>query len=354
MNYNEIAKLVMSRLVATKNGGAGNPEDHMNLSTWEWPQGVAMYAMMKVYQATRSESDLQDIKAWYAAHIQRGLPTRNINTTAPMLAMTLLYEETKDEAYRPLIEDWAGWVMTDLPRTEEGGFQHITTHDVNEEQIWDDTLFMTVLFLYRAGVALGRRDWREEAKYQFLLHIKYLHSQKTGLWYHGFCFIGRHHFGEAYWARGNSWFTCGAVDFVEWLMQDGGAEDCVTRFILNTWKEQCLKLVELQDKKTGLWHTLLDFDDSYLETSASAAIAYGLLKGVRLGLLDGDCKIAAERALQGVIAQVGADGIVGGVSYGTPMGHTKDFYRTIPIEATAYGQGLTFLMLTEAMAQDKA
>ena len=58
---------------------------------------------------------------------------------------------------------------------------------------------------------------------------------------------------------------------------------------------------------------------------------------------------AAQKALAGVIAQVGEDGIVGGVSYGTPMGHTKDFYRTVPIEATAYGQGLTFLMLTEVM-----
>ena len=308
----------------------------------------AMYAMMNLYLKTRNPADLEDIRAWYAQHIQRGLPVRNINTTAPMLAMTMLYEETGDAQYRPLIEDWANWVMTGLPRTEEGGFQHITTHDVNEEQLWDDTLFMTVLFLYRAGVALNRRDWREEAKYQFLLHIKYLHSQKTGLWYHGWCFIGRHHFGEAYWARGNSWFTCGAVDFIEWLNQDDEANDCVKLFILGAWKEQCLKLVELQDKETGLWHTLLDYDDSYLETSASAAIAYGLLKGVRLGLLEG-CEEAAQKALAGVIAQVGEDGIVGGVSYGTPMGHTKGFYRTIPIEATAYGQGLTFLMLTEVL-----
>ncbi|MBE5805079.1 MAG: glycoside hydrolase family 105 protein, partial [Clostridiales bacterium] len=127
MNYNEIAKLVMSRLYATRQGGAGNPEDHMNLSTWEWPQGVAMYAMMKVYLKTRSQSDLEDIKVWYAQHIERGLPVRNINTTAPMLTMTMLYEETGDETYRPLIEDWANWVMTGLPRTEEGGFQHITT-----------------------------------------------------------------------------------------------------------------------------------------------------------------------------------------------------------------------------------
>ena len=42
---------------------------------------------------------------------------------------------------------------------------------------------------------------------------------------------------------------------------------------------------------------------------------------------------------------------VQGVSYGTPMGWTQDFYRTIPIQPTAYGQGLTFLMLTEKFAK---
>ncbi len=343
MNYAEIAAKVMSRLIATKDGGAGNPEDHMNLSTWEWPQGVAMYAMMKVYQATRRESDLADIKAWYARHIERGLPTRNINTTAPMLTLTLLYEETGDERWRPLIADWAEWVMHGLPRTEEGGFQHITTHEPNPGQLWDDTLFMTVLFLYRAGVALARPEWREEAKYQFLLHIKYLHAPENGLWYHGWTFEGRHHFGRAFWARGNSWFTCGAVDFIEWLEED----DAVRRLILRTWQEQCLALCRVQHKG-GLWHTLLNHPDSYLETSASAAIAYGLLKGVRLSLLPESCREHAERALAGVLAQVDGDGTVLGVSYGTPVGNTEDFYRTIPIQPTAYGQGLTFLMLTEA------
>lgn len=348
MNYQEYADRIMSRLVATTAGGAGNPEDHMNLSTWEWPQGVAVYAMMKIYQANRDPKTLQDIRDWYELHLTRGLPVRNINTTAPMLGMTMLWEETHDDRYVPLIRDWAEWVMTSLPRTEEGGFQHITTHEVNPGQMWDDTLFMTVLFLFRAGLALDVKAWREEAKYQFLLHIKYLHATETGLWYHGFSFEGRHHFGKAYWARGNSWYTVGAVDFVEWLQEDPDTNDCVTRLILNTWKEQCMKLVELQDPETGLWHTLLDHADSYLETSASAAIAYGLLKGVRLGLLDESCREPAQKALHGVLAQVADDGIVQGVSYGTPVGWTLDFYREIPIEPTAYGQGLAFLMLTEA------
>ena len=100
-----------------------------------------------------------------------------------------------------------------------------------------------------------------------------------------------------------------------------------------------------------MWHTLLDHPDSYLETSASAAIAYGLLKGNRLGLLN--CKTEALKAAEGVLSQVGPDGLVGGVSYGTPMGNDLDFYRNIPIQATAYGQGLTFLMLTELMRDEK-
>lgn len=85
-----------------------------------------------------------------------------------------------------------------------------------------------------------------------------------------------------------------------------------------------------------------------METSASAAIAYGLLRGVKTGLLPQSCHEAARRALHGVLAMVEADGTVGGVSYGTPVGATEDFYRTIPIQPTAYGQGLTFLMLTAA------
>ena len=125
MDYQAYADLVMSRLTSS-HGGEGHFGDHMSLDTWEWPQGVAVYAMYKVWKATGDAKLLADLRAWYARHLAQGLPQRNINTTCPMLTMTLLYEETGDESYRPLIADWAEWVMTGLPRTEEGGFQHIT------------------------------------------------------------------------------------------------------------------------------------------------------------------------------------------------------------------------------------
>ncbi len=339
-----ISSLVLDKLIGQH--GCTDFHDHMTLDTWEWPQGVALYAMMKLYRSTGDSAILEKLKNWYDAQIEKGLPSLNINTTAPMLCLTFLYEETGTASYLDLIASWAEQVMTKLPRTSEGGFQHRTSDDVNEQQLWDDTLYMTVLFLFRAGVVLGREDYKNEAKYQFLLHIKYLHSTENHLWYHGYCFIGSHHFANAYWCRGNSWFTACALDFCEWLPEG----DPVRRMVENTFIAQCEALKKYQDEN-GLWRTLIDDPASYPETSGSAAIAYGIKKGLRLGLLRqdefGPC---AEKAVQGVLSQVGPDGAVNGVSYGTPMGMDLDFYRNIPIRQTAYGQGLVFLMLTEVMS----
>ncbi len=340
-----LAKRVLRKLIITRKGDCEN--DHLTLETWEWPQGVAIYAMLRLWQATGDLDSLDTARSWYERQLAKGIPPRNVNTTAPMLGMTILYEESHSALYRDLIKQWADWVMHDMPRTREGGLQHITTHDVNEQQLWDDTLFMTVLFLYRAGCALERPDWQEEALYQFLLHIKYLHSPQTGLWYHGYSFLERGHFAGAFWARGNSWFTASAVELLEMLDKD----DAVRRIVAETLREQCAALRDLQDADTGLWHTLLDRADSYVETSASAAIAYGLLKGIRLGILDKGFQSCADRACEGVCSQIAKDGTVNGVSYGTPMGRTIDFYRDIPIKPTAYGQGLVFLMLTEMLRE---
>ena len=82
-----------------------------------------------------------------------GLPVRNINTTIPLLALTWLLDEMGPEC-RSSCQDWAEWLINGLPKTRENGFQHTTTKDaaagtinLNEGQIWMDTLFMTVLFL---------------------------------------------------------------------------------------------------------------------------------------------------------------------------------------------------------------
>ena len=327
---------------------AGRADDtsrgHLTMDSWEWPTGVALYGIFKVYEKTGDASVLAYLEEWYARRLAMDPPHRNVNTVAPMLALACLYAATRNEAYLPHIESWARWVLEDMPRTEFGGLQHITVWNKHYQQLWADTLFMTVLFLAKAGLALGRPAWVEEAEYQFLIHIRYLQDKVTGLFYHGWTFDRRHNFAGAFWARGNSWFTAAAVELVEMIGRDRPA----CRLIAAALKDQAWALWKLQ-RENGLFTTLLDVEETYCETSASAAIAFGILKGVRLGLLDPSMAEMGMAAFGAVVGQIDETGMVRGVSGGTGMGHSLRHYFDIPICGTAYGQGLVFLMLTEGM-----
>ena len=102
----------------------------------------------------------------------------------------------------------------------------------------------------------------------------------------------------------------------------------------------------------GLWHTLVDREDSYLEVSGSSGFAYGLLKGVREGLLPPACREAALRAAQAVYSHIGPDGLVQQVSYGTIEADTLEYYKNVPLRPTGYGQNLALMLLVELLIWD--
>ena len=162
----------------------------IDINLWEWPQGVGLYGLYNYYKLTGDRGTFDFLCGWYDARMAEGLPERNVNTTCPMLTLLCVYEDTQDERYGALCRDWAEWVMHGLIRTGDGAFQHMITGDANDSQMLIDTLFMTVLFLAKAGVVFGRKDYVEEAKRQCLVHIKYLYDTSCGLYFHGYDFKG--------------------------------------------------------------------------------------------------------------------------------------------------------------------
>lgn len=339
-NYKIVAERVIQKLLNTKDDPQAN--DHFNIELWEWPQGVAMYSLYLYYKQTKQNKYLDFILDWYERRIAEGLPKKNVNTIAPLLTMIHLYEQNKDMRYLSICKEWARWIINDMPKTQEDGFQHITSDLVNDGQIWDDTLFMTVLFLAKMGKVTGNKEYIEESIYQFLIHIKYLCDPVSGLWYHGWTFNGRHNFGGVFWARGNSWYTAGIVELLDIIDIQGS----IRKYLIQMLKNQVSMLCKLQDP-SGLWHTVLDDNNSYLETSASASFAYGILKAVRRGHINNEYKEYAVKAVEGVISKIDQTGIVYDVSNGTPLGNCTSHYNNIPCLPTAYGQGLAFLMLVE-------
>lgn len=272
------------------------------------------------------------------------MPSRNINTVAPFLTLANLYQRTNNPIYVPYLDVWGEWVFKGLPRTEEGGFQHIVYNSVNDQQLWDDTLMMSVLPLARIGQVLNRPHYVEEAKRQFLVHTKYLADPATGLWFHGWTFKGRHNFARARWARGNAWVTIAIPEFIEML--DLPPVDALRMFLTETLLAQVKALVPLQTEN-GMWRTLLDDPTSYEEAAATAGFAYGILKGVRLGLLPAEYEAVGRRAALAVRRHINAEGELTQVSFGTPVFTTLQEYKDIPLTSMPFGQAMALLALVE-------
>ncbi|WP_172194181.1 glycoside hydrolase family 88/105 protein [Saccharibacillus qingshengii] len=316
------------------------------MDEWDWPQGVGLYGLAKIGGYFEDGRFGDYARPWMQARFEQGMPSRNINTTAPLLSLMDL-----DEA-EALSLEWTEWLINGLPRTEEGGYQHVTTGrtsgelTLNENEIWIDTLFMAILFTAKMGVKYDREDWRQTSLHQLLLHIKYLYDRKTGLFFHGWHFTGRHNFSEAFWCRGNGWFTLGLPEYID-LMRPYLSEG-VLLYLTQTFRSQSEALLGLQHE-SGLWHTLLDEPVSYTETSGSAAIAAGILFGVRRGLLPEAYAQPAMRTVAAVLERIGTDGKVEGVSAGTPIGQLREDYAAIVTAPMAYGQALAIVLLGEAL-----
>lgn len=324
----------------------GRVIDTKGWNDWEWTHGIGLYGIYKYYQLTRDPRCRELMLKWFADRFDAGTPTKNVNTMAPFLTLAYLYEESLDPRYLPYLDVWAEWVMHDMPRTEEGGLQHIVFNSENPQQLWDDTLMMSVLPLAKIGLLLQRPQYVEEAKRQFLLHIKYLCDRKTGLWFHGWTFEGRHNFANALWARGNCWVTIAIPEFIEMLNLPPG--DALRMVLIETLEAQVKALANHQDE-SGLWHTLLPDETSYLEASASAGFAYGILKAVRKRYLGKEHEQVAVRAIQAVLENVSPAGELKNVSFGTAMGSDLEFYKKIPLTPMPYGQSLAILCLGEFM-----
>lgn len=318
---------------------------------WEWTQGVGLYGVWKLYSDSGDRRYLDILTSYYDRQFTVGFPAKNVNTVTPLLAMSFVAEEQKNEKYLGVCREWAEWIYKSFPRTREGGLQHITSDSENPQELWDDTLFMTVLFLANIGRILKKQEYMDEAEYQFLVHMKYLADRKTGLWYHGWSFKENNNFAAAFWGRGNCWVTAAIPEFLNMIPVNRST----ARMLTEAWRRQVETLVSLQEED-GMWHTLLDDSTSYVESSATAGIAYGILYGTRIGIGEKEWADKAMRSLKAMFDNTDADGVVHQVSYGTPMGReSRDFYKSIALKPMPYGQALAMLFFMESkkyMASD--
>ena len=145
---------------------------------------------------------------------------------------------------------------------------------------------------------------------------------------------------EFHWARANGWALMAMTELLDVLPANhpGRAK------LLGQFQAHVRGLVNFQSGQ-GFWHQLLDRNDSYLETSATAIYAYCLARGVNKGWLDAKAFApAAVLAWNAVTTKVNDNGQVEGTCVGTGMGFDPAFYYYRPVNVfAAHGYGPVLL-----------
>ncbi len=102
----------------------------------------------------------------------------------------------------------------------------------------------------------------------------------------------------------------------------------------------------------GLWHQLLDRNDSYLESSATAMFVYGFARGINRGWLD--AKAYGPAALLGWNAlgtQINNIGQIENVCVGTGVSYEPAYYYNRHVHPyTAHGYGPVLMAGSEMLA----
>jgi unsaturated rhamnogalacturonyl hydrolase len=245
------------------------------------------------------------------------------------------------------------------PRTKSGNYWH---KQIYPNQVWLDGLYMAQPFQLAYATRAGRRDLADDTLRQFAQLPRVLRDQKTGLFYHGWDESRSERWANpvtgcssCFWGRAMGWYVMAladCLDFREALGRDG------TSALGDQLRHATEALLRVRSE-AGLWYQVLDRgneDRNYEEASASLMIAYGLMKGQRLGVLPASAGELGLQSLKAVVREFLSpqrlDGICGVAGLGNEPYRDGSFayYLSEPIVANdPKGVSALLMAVSEAL-----
>lgn len=138
------------------------------------------------------------------------------------------------------------------------------------------------------------------------------------------------------WARANGW----AILTMSQLLDVMPENHPKRQLIMDTFRTHAATLARLQNKN-GFWHQLLDRNDTFEESSATAIFAYCLAHGINQGWLDARAfGPVAQLAWEALTTKIQPNGEIEDIVVGTGMGFDPAFYAFRPVSTkAAHGYG---------------
>jgi unsaturated rhamnogalacturonyl hydrolase len=215
--------------------------------------------------------------------------------------------------------------------------------------LWLDDMFMSIPALAQMGKLTGERKYYDDAVKQVRQFAQRMFNKDKGIYMHGWV-QGMDVHPEFHWARANGWAVMAMVELLDVLPADHPGRKAV----IEQLRAHVKGIASYQDG-TGFWHQLLDRNDTYLETSATAIYSYAIARAVNHGYIDKAAYApVAMLAWNAVATKVNAKGQVEGTCVGTGMGFDPAFYYYRPVNVfAAHGYGPVLLAGSEIITMLK-
>lgn len=239
-------------------------------------------------------------------------------------------------AGKPLIDNYMDYIMNKEYRLADGIFAR---NRPQHNTVWLDDMYMSIPAIAKMGKYSGDLKYFDEAVKQIMLFKQRMWLPEKKLFRHGWVESMNPH-PAFHWARANGWAILTLTEVLDVLPENykGRPE------IMQLYQDHIEGIAALQSGE-GFWHQLLDKNDSYLETSATAIFTYCIARGINKGWLNALAYgPVAMLGWHAVSTKVNEAGEVEGTCVGTGMGFDPAFYYYRPVHKyAAHGYGPVLL-----------
>lgn len=341
------------------NGDVEFASGSFRLTSYEW--GVTYAGMLLATEATgdKKYADytnqrlklITDMVPYYSTQrkkdnksnspIRQVIEPHSLDDSGSICAAMIKAELAGSEAdLRPSIDNYMEYISTKQFRLEDGTLARNRPYP---NTLWLDDLFMGVPALAQMGKLTGDNKYFDDAVKQVKQFSERMFNSDKGLYMHGWVQSMEIH-PQYHWARANGWAVMTLVELLEVLPKTHSGYNEV----LNQLRTHIAGLAAYQDH-SGFWHQVIDRNDSYLETSATAIFTYAIARAINRGYID---KLAYSPAAilgwNAVATKINDEGQVEGTCVGTGMGFDPAFYYNRPINVyAAHGYGPVMLAGSE-------
>ena len=278
---------------------------------WSYDMGVVLKGFEGIWMNTGDVSYFNSIQKKIDFFVKDDgsiknyeLDEYNIDHVNNGKLVLLLYRVLGREKYKKAADLLRSQLKTH-PRTNEGGFWH---KKIYTNQMWLDGLYMGGPF-YAEYAMLFEEAAFDDIANQFTWMEKHARDAKTGLIYHAWDESKEQKWANKetgvsphFWARAMGWYSDALVDALDYFP----ANHPKRQDLIDILNRLVNALEKFQDKETGLWYDVMNYngpgkEKNYFEASASCQFTYAIAKGVRKGYLPAAKLAIAKKAYAGIV-----------------------------------------------------